>query len=79
MPLKYKFNVLEALKDKGYSSYRLSTERILANCTIQRLRNGKMLNADNMATLCRLLEVQPGELLYYEEENANEKGIAIEH
>ena len=62
MPLKYKFNVLEALKDKGYSSYRLSTERILANCTIQRLRNGEMLNADNIATLCRLLEVQPGEL-----------------
>jgi len=66
MPLKYNINVLSALKDRGYSTYRLSIEKIISHSSIQKLKEGKILGADGLATLCRLLECQPGDLLRYE-------------
>lgn len=69
MPLRYKINVLTALKEKGYSTYRLSVERILSHSSIQKLKEGKMLGADGLATLCELLECQPGDLIFYDRES----------
>ena len=66
MPLKYKINILAALKDRGYSTYRLSVEKILSHSSIQKLKEGKILSAEGLATLCELLECQPGDILCYE-------------
>ena len=43
MSLKYKIDILAALKEKGYSSYRLANEKIMGNGSIQKLRNGEVL------------------------------------
>lgn len=66
MPLIYKIDVLATLKEKGYSAYRLSKENIISNGSIQKLRRGEILGADGIATLCELLEMQPGDFLAYE-------------
>ena len=68
MGLKYKIDILAALKDRGYSSYKLLNEKIFGSGTIQKLRNGEVLNADGISKLCELLEMQPSDFLIYEKE-----------
>lgn len=65
MPLIYNFDILQALKERGYSTYRLSHEKLLSGSSIQKLRTGEPLSADGIATLCELLECQPGDILSY--------------
>lgn len=65
MSLKFKINVINALKDKGYTSYILRKEQLLSESTIQKLRNGQGVSWDNIETLCRLLECQPSDLMEY--------------
>ena len=65
MGLKFKINVINALKDKGYTSYILRKEQLLSESTIQKLRNGQGVSWDNIETLCRLLECQPSDLMEY--------------
>lgn len=67
MPMKFKIDVLEALKEKGYTTYTLRKENILSQSTLQKLREGKGLAWDNVEKLCALLECQPGDLLEYTE------------
>ena len=68
MALKYKINVLDALKEKGYSSYTLRKEKLLSESTIQKLREGEGFAWDNLDTLCRLLECDISDLLEYQKE-----------
>ena len=68
MALKYKINVLDALKEKGYSSYILRKEKLLSESTIQKLREGEGVAWDNLDTLCRLLECDISDLLEYQKE-----------
>ncbi len=69
MALKYKIDILEALKEKGYSSYSLRKEKLLSESTIQKLRSGEGISWDNLETLCGLLECQPADLIEYVKEN----------
>ena len=63
MPLVYKIDVLQALKDKGYNTNRLRKEKLLSESTIQKLRENKPINWANIAQICELLDCQPGDLL----------------
>lgn len=69
MPLVYKIDVLQALKEKGYNTNRLRKEKILAESTIQKLRDDKPISWANIAQICDLLECQPDYFLV----NLNEK------
>ena len=68
----FKFDVLKALKEKGYTTYRIRADKILSESTVQKLRTGKPLSWENIETICRLLEVQPGDLLEYKPDTAEE-------
>ena len=65
MPLHYKIDVLEALKEKGYNSNRIRTEALLSQSTLQKFRKNQGVSWENIETLCKLLECQPGDLLEY--------------
>lgn len=69
MPLQYKFDVVAALKGKGYTTYKIRQEKLLSESTIQKLRDGKGVAWENIETVCRLLQCQPGDLLNYTEDN----------
>lgn len=64
--IRYKLNVLEALKDRGFSSYRLRKEKLIGELTIQQLRKGELVSWKTLDTICSLLKCQPGDLLEHE-------------
>ena len=68
MPIVYKFNVLNELRERGYSTARLRKEKLLAESVMQHLRDGGGISIASLAQLCRLLECQPGDILEYTEE-----------
>mgnify|MGYP003275106448 CR=1 FL=1 len=72
MPIRYKFDVLAALKEKGYSSTRIRKERLMGQATLTQLRHGDLVSWMNIETICRLLQCQPGDLLEYVEEAGGE-------
>lgn len=75
MSLHFKVNILEALKEKGYTTYSLRKDNILSQSTIQKLREGKGLAWDNIERLCVLLQCQPGDILeYIPDENEQKEG-----
>ena len=61
--LKYKENVLELLKNAGYSTYLLTKNKVFGPQTIQDMRNGKIIGIKSLDTVCTLLQCQPGDLL----------------
>ena len=69
MPLRYKINVLAALKEKGYNTNRIRTEGLLSQSTLQKLRTGQGLSWDNLETLCRLLECDIGDIVEFVKED----------
>ena len=73
MPIKYKIDVLEALKAAGYSTYRLRKDKLIGEATIQRIRSGESVSWENISTLCALLNCQPGDLLEYTPDVTNKE------
>ena len=65
MPIQYKISSMSALKEAGYSTYRLRKEKLLGEATIQKLRNNELVSWDNISTVCNLLDCQPGDILEY--------------
>ena len=65
MPLVYKIDVLNALKEKGYNTNKIRTEGLLSQSTLQKFRNKQGVSWENLETLCRLLECQPADLIEY--------------
>lgn len=73
--LAYKINVLEALKEAGYNTTKLRKEKLLNESAIQYLREGKPVGAKALDNICMLLDMQPGNILKYVE-NENMKNTA---
>ena len=55
---------MNELKLKGYSSYRLRSEKILSEKVMTDIRNNKVTMA-TLTKICYLLECQPGDILQY--------------
>lgn len=68
MPIVYKMDILSALKEKGYSTYRLRKEKILGESVIQQIRSREIVSWKVIDTLCILLECQPGDLVEHRAE-----------
>lgn len=66
MPIKYKINILEALKAAGFSTYKIRKEKLFAESTLQQFRNGDIVSTEQLSKLCKLLNCQPGDILEYE-------------
>lgn len=63
----YKFDVLQALKDAGYTTARLRKEKLLGENAIQSLRQNEMVGIIALEKICRLLDMQPGNIIKYVE------------
>lgn len=71
MPIKYKKDILGALKESGYSTYRLRNEKLFGESVIQQLRKGELVSWANIDRICSLLNCQPGDILRFSKHNAN--------
>ena len=65
VPVAYKIDVLAALKEKGFSTYKLRQEKLLGESVIQQIRVGDPVSWPNVARLCELLGCQIGDILEY--------------
>ena len=63
----YKFDVLETLKESGYNTTRLRKEKLLGENAIQSLRRGDMVGIIALEKICCLLDMQPGNIIKYVE------------
>ncbi len=70
MPIKYKINVLEELKQAGFTTYKLRQEKLFSESTIQKFRNGEIVSHENLAIICKLLNLQPGDIIEYAPEES---------
>ncbi len=68
MALQYKLDVLQAIKEKGYNTTALRKDKILAESTIQKLRDKQPISWANISQICKLLNCQPNDFLEYVEE-----------
>lgn len=59
-------DILKQLSENGYSTYRLSKEKIIHSATIDRIRKGLSISTNTIDTVCELLDCQPGDILRYE-------------
>lgn len=69
MPIEYKIDILSELKAAGYSTYCLRKEKLLGEATMQKIRRSELVSWENIATICRLLQCQPGDIIEYVEDN----------
>jgi putative transcriptional regulator len=63
--LKYKIDVLATLKEKGYNTNKIRTEKIMGEAMLQKIRNGEMVSWSVFEKLCDLLDCQPADLIEY--------------
>lgn len=72
MALRYKVNVMEKLKEKGYSSTRIREEKLIGQSYLQQIRHQELVSWKTIDTLCKLLQCQVGDIVeYYETEQAD--------
>ena len=63
--IKYKVDVLEMLKVKGFSTYKIRKDKILNETQLQQIRENKLLRQDKLNWLCKTLQIDIGDLLEY--------------
>lgn len=65
MPIVYT-KLLELLKARGYTTYRIRKERLIGQGTLTAIKNGTGgLDAKTIARLCEVLACQPGDIMEY--------------
>ena len=72
MSMKFKIDVLTELKNKGYTTYIIRKDKLLSESTVQKLRNGLPVSWENIETVCKLLQCQPGDILEYIEDKGGD-------
>ena len=65
MPIRYKVDVIAALKEAGYNTTRIRKDKIMGDAMLQKIRSGQMVSWATLETICDLLGCQPGDLLEY--------------
>lgn len=65
--IKYKIDVLESLKESGYTTTKLRRDKLLGENAIQSLRHGDMVGMVALDKICTLLDMQPGNIIKYVE------------
>ena len=73
MAIRYKVDVLEELKKKGYSSTKIRNDKLIGQSYLQQLRHNELVSWKTLDTICGLLDCQPGDLIEWVKEEADDK------
>lgn len=57
MKYNYKINILDALKEKGYTTYYIRQNKLLSESTLQRLRNNQTISMTSLLIIANLLKM----------------------
>lgn len=69
----YKIDVIETLKEAGYNTTRIRKEHIISEASLQKIREGKMVAATTLDHICRVLDMQPGNIIKYVPDKEEER------
>lgn len=58
-------DILQKLKEAGYTTTRLRREKIMGESTITRIRNGEPIKTDTLGLICQLTGLPVEELIEY--------------
>ena len=70
MSLRYKVDVMAALKEAGYNTNRIRKDKIMGEAMLQKIRQGQMVSWATLETLCELLNCDVGDLITYVKDDA---------
>ncbi len=70
--IRYKINLLIALKNVGYNTNKIRKEKIFTEAQLQQMRDNKLLTQKALNKVCNLLECQPGDILEYIPDEINQ-------
>ena len=66
--ITYKIDVIETLKESGYNATRILRENLISQSAMQKIRKGEMVGIITLDQICKLLDMQPGNIIKYVED-----------
>lgn len=71
MPIVYG-KLLKLMSEKGITSYTIKKDNIIGQATFKKIKEGGDIDTRTIAKLCKLLNCQPGDILEYVDDEAEE-------
>ena len=71
--LRYRIDVMDALKQAGYTQYALRRDNIFGGGDLKKIRDGVVLGNIGLNSLCTLLRCQPGKLIEWVPDETTEE------
>ncbi len=68
LSIRYKFNVMEAIKKSGYTTEDIRTEFKIGESAMSNLRNERYVSLTVLNKVCKILRCQPGDIIEYVED-----------
>ncbi len=65
MALRYKIDVMNALKEAGFSSTRIRAEKLIGQSYLQQIRHNEPVSWKIVDVLCKLLNCQVSDIVEY--------------
>lgn len=59
----YKIDIVRALSDKGYNSYRIKKDNLMSQGTLKKLKNKENVTLETINTICCLLRCDIGDII----------------
>lgn len=69
MPISYA-KMLSIFRERGITSYTIKKDGVIGQATWRNIHEGKHIDTRTLASLCKYLRCQPGDLLEYIPEDA---------
>lgn len=61
-------DIMQRLKENGWTTYRLRKERKIGDATVQRIKSNQSISTETINTICELCDCQPGDIMIYKRE-----------
>ena len=68
MSIRYKFDILTALKNAGYNTNRIRKQKLIGEASLTNLRKGEYVSLATIDVICKILHCQPGDILEWVDE-----------
>lgn len=65
---KFKMDIIDLLRENGYTPARIRKEKLIGEKTMQDMKAGIVPGIKTLETLCKILDMQPGNLIKYEDD-----------
>ena len=68
---KYKINIIETLKSKGFNTTIIAKDKLLPGHALQDIRNGKVVGIYTLDKICNLLDCQLSDIVEHVKDELN--------